>query len=217
MLDEATARRVMVDGQIRTADVSEPALLEAMLALPRERFVPLPVKPLAYLDSDIVVGKGRALLKPMVLAKLIQAAQILPTDSVLDVGCATGYSAAVLSKLAGSVIALEEDPELAKAAKEATTALGISNIDIVTGPLTAGWPAAAPYDVILFDGAAQTIPDRFGQQLKADGRLLAVYGRSPPCRATIFRFIEGHLIGRPLFDAAARPLPGFSAAPAFVF
>ncbi len=114
MFDTATARRMMVDGQVRTADVTNLDLIAAMLAVPRELFVPPAVAGQAYLDSDITVGKGRALLKPMVLAKLIQAAQVSGADHVLDVGCATGYSSAVLSRVVGSVVALEEDATLAR-------------------------------------------------------------------------------------------------------
>ncbi len=217
MFDAATARRMMVDGQIRTADVTDPELISAMLAVPRELFVPPPLADQAYLDADITLAEGRALLKPMVLAKLMQAARIARSDHVLDVGCGTGYSSAVLSRLAGSVVALEEDAALARRAQEALAAIGAAHVTVATGPLTVGWPGAAPYDVILLNGATEVAPEMLGKQLKPDGRLACIFGRAPAFKATIFRLIEGQLIGRPAFDAAARVLPGFAAPPAFVF
>jgi protein-L-isoaspartate(D-aspartate) O-methyltransferase len=217
MFDAANARRLMVEGQVRTADVTDAALLDAMLTLPRERFLPPSLAPLAYLDGDIPVAKGRALLKPMVLAKLVQAARLDAADRVLDVGCATGYSSALLARLAGSVIALEEDADLASQAKSALAAVGAVKVEVVTGPLTAGWAAGGPYDVILLNGSTQVAPETLGRQLKADGRLLGVYGRSAASKAMIYHLIEGHMVGRPIFDAAARLLPGFAAPPEFVF
>jgi protein-L-isoaspartate(D-aspartate) O-methyltransferase len=217
MFDAANARRLMVDGQVRTADVTDAAVLEAMLTLPRERFLPPALSQLAYVDGDIPVAKGRALLKPMVLAKLVQAARIDAGDRVLDVACATGYSSAVLARLSASVVALEEDPDLARQAKESLAAVGANAVDVVTGPLSAGWPAGAPYDVILLNGATEVAPETLGSQLKSDGRLVAVYGRAPASKAMVFHLIEGHMVGRPIFDAAAKLLPGFSAPPAFVF
>lgn len=218
MFDTATARRMMVDGQVRTADVTNLDLIAAMLAVPREQFVPPSLAGRAYLDSDIPLGAGRALLKPMVLAKLIQGAQVSATDHVLDVGCGTGYSSAVLSHLVGSVVALEEDATLARRAQEALSAgLGAANVTVAIGPLTAGWPAAAPYDLILLDGATEIAPEVLGRQLKPQGRMACVFGRAQTGKAMIYRMIEGHLVGRPIFDAAAPVLPGFAAAPAFVF
>ena len=217
MFDAAAARRLMVECQIRTADVTDLDLQEAMLTLPREHFLPQSLAPLAYLDRDIPLGNGRALLKPMVLAKLIQAAEVRRGDRVLDVGCGTGYSAAVLARLAGSVIALEEDADLARQAKQALAAIGPANVEVVVGPLSAGWPAGTPYDVILLDGAAEIVPEALGRQLKPDGRMVGVCGRAPAAKGMIYHVIEGQLVGRPIFDAAARVLPGFVAPPAFVF
>ena len=217
MFDTAAARRMMVDGQVRTADVTNLNLIAAMLAVPRELFVPPAVAGQAYLDSDIAVAKGRALLKPMVLAKLIQAAQVVGTDHVLDVGCATGYSSAVLARLAGSVVALEEDAALAHQAEETLAALGAAHVVVATGPLTQGWPAAAPYDLILLNGATEIVPDPLGRQLKPNGRIAGIFGRGPNGKGVIYRMVEGHLVGRPIFDAAAPLLPGFVAPPAFVF
>jgi len=216
MFDAANARRLMVDGQVRIADVTDTGLLDAMATLPRERFLPPSLALLAYVDADIPIGRGRALLKPMVLAKLIQAARLRKEDRVLDLGCATGYSAALLARLAGSVIALEEDADLARQAKEALASVGAAGVEVVVGPLTAGWPAGGSYDVILLEGATEIAPESLGPQLKPDGRLLCVYGRTP-AKGTIFHMIEGHLVGRPIFDAAARLLPGFVAPPGFVF
>jgi protein-L-isoaspartate(D-aspartate) O-methyltransferase len=217
MFDAANARRLMVEGQVRTADVTDADLLEAMQTLPRERFLPPSLAPLAYIDSDIPLANGRALLKPMVLAKLIQAARVSRSDRVLDVGCATGYSSAVLAALAGSVVALEEDADLARQAKESLAAVGASAVEVVTGPLTAGWASGGPYDVILLNGATEIAPDTLGRQLKPEGRLVGVHGRPPASKAMIYHLIESHMVGRPIFDAAARLLPGFVALPEFVF
>jgi protein-L-isoaspartate(D-aspartate) O-methyltransferase len=217
MFDAANARRLMVEGQIRTADVTDTTVLEAMQTLPRERFLPPALAQLAYLDGDVPVRRGRTLLRPMVLAKLVQAARIDREDRVLDLGCATGYSAAVLSRLAGSVVALDEDAELVRQAKEALASVGATNVEVVTGPLTVGWPAGGPYDVIFLDGATEIAPEALGPQLKPDGCVVGVYSPTVASKATIFHFIEGNMVGRPLFDAAARVLPGFSAPPQFVF
>ena len=215
VFDLTMARRMMVDGQVRTADVTNLDLLDAMLAVPRELFVPAASQ--AYADNVIPIGEGRSLLKPMVLAKLIQAAQVGPGDHVLDVGCGTGYSSAVLAHLAGSVVALEENTALAGRAQLALAAAGAGSVVVATGPLTAGWPAAAPYDVILLDGASEIVPESLASQLKPDGRIAAVFGRGPAGKAMIYRLIEGRLVGRPAFDASAAVLPGFVAPEVFVF
>jgi protein-L-isoaspartate(D-aspartate) O-methyltransferase len=217
MFDTVAARRLMVDGQVRTADVTNLDLIAAMLAVPRELFVPPALADQAYLDRDIPLGAGRALLKPMVLAKLIQAAQVDEADHVLDVGCGTGYASAVLSRIVGSVVALEEDAALARQAQDALARAGSAHVTVVTGPLTAGWPAGAPYDLILLDGATEIPPETLDRQLKPDGRLVCVLGRVPTGKAMVYRLVEGRLVGRPIFDAGAPILPGFVAPPAFVF
>jgi protein-L-isoaspartate(D-aspartate) O-methyltransferase len=217
MLDSAAARRLMVDGQVRTADVHNPDLLEAMLTIPRERFVPPSMAEQAYVDSDIEIAPGRMLLKPMVLAKLIEAAGVREDDHVLDVGCGFGYSSAVLARLAGSVVALEENATLASKAKETLAATSATRVIVAVGALAAGWPAAAPYDLIFLNGATEIVPDMLGAQLKLSGRLACILGRSPPAKAMIYRLAEGRLVGRPAFDATAPVLPGFVAPPAFVF
>jgi protein-L-isoaspartate(D-aspartate) O-methyltransferase len=217
MFDAANARRLMVEGQVRTADVSDTNLLDAMATVPREKFLPASIAPLAYLDNDIQIAKGRALLRPMVLAKLIQAARIKASDHVLDVACGTGYSSAVLARLAESVVALEDDAELARGAKESLASVGVNAVEVMVGPLSAGWPAGGTYDVILINGSAEIVPDAFAGQLKPEGRLLAIFGRTPATKGTIFHLVEGRLAGRPIFDGAARLLPGFAAPQSFVF
>jgi protein-L-isoaspartate(D-aspartate) O-methyltransferase len=222
MFDFAAARRMMVDGQVRTSDVTDPRIAAAMLALPRERFVPERVAAMAYLDRDLPVTEdpgaaGRFLLKPMVLAKLIQAAEIGEGDHVLDVACATGYSSAVLARLARSVIALESDSGLAQRARENLGSVAAHNVAVVTGPLPAGCAAHAPYDVILLNGATEVTPQTLLAQLKDGGRLVGVVGRGPGSRSTIFTAAGGRSSARPIFDATAPVLSGFTATPAFVF
>jgi len=221
MIDFAAARRMMVDGQVRTADVTDPRLIAAMLALPRERFFPEDKISLAYLDLDFPVSEDgqpvRRLLKPMVLGKMIQVAEVTDTDHVLDVGCASGYSTALLSCLAGTVVGLEEDPMLARQASAALAALGAANTKLVMGPLARGCPEQAPYDLIVLQGSTEVVPTALLKQLKNGGRLACVLGRGPAGKAMLYRMIEGDLSGRPMFDAAAALLPGFSKPPEFVF
>jgi protein-L-isoaspartate(D-aspartate) O-methyltransferase len=222
MTDFAAARRMMVDGQVRTSDVTDSRIIAAMLELPRERFVPDATTALAYLDLDVPVaraggGPPRRLLKPMVLAKMLQAAAVREADHVLDVGCATGYSSALLARLAASVIALEEDPALARLAEENLKAIAGKKVTVVTGPLPQGWPPQAPYDVIFLNGASEIVPRALFGQLKDQGRLVAVIGRSPAGRAMLYRSIAGDVSGWPVFDAAAQILPGFAAPAQFVF
>jgi len=230
-MDFAMARRAMVDGQIRTSDVTNLALIAAMLDIPRERFVPDSMAALACLDRDLPLDGGaghgvpqrvsgiasRWLIKPVVLARLIQAADPGPQDRAMVVGCGTGYSTAVLARLAGSVVALEEDDALAERARLALSALGAGNVSIVTGPLAAGWPASAPYDVILFDGGVEAIPDAMFAQLAPAGRLVGVVVAGPVGKATCFQVVNGEVSSRPVFDAMAPVLPGLNKAPAFVF
>jgi protein-L-isoaspartate(D-aspartate) O-methyltransferase len=217
MVDFAQARRTMVDGQVRTSDVTDLRLIAAMLEVPREQFVPAARRPVTYLDIDVPVDGARALLKPMVLAKLLQAAGITQSESVLDVGCATGYSTAVLSRLGGTIVALEEEVALARIAGETLAALGVSNVSVVSGPLGEGWKRGAPYDVIVVEGASEVVPAALLAQLKDGGRLIAVIGSGPMGKATIYRKSGDSATGQTLFDATAPLLPGFAKPAAFVF
>lgn len=219
MSDFNAARRMMVDGQLRTFDITDQAVLAAMLAVPRERFVPPALAGIAYLDMEISVGgrSGRHLLKPMIFGKMLQAAEITPADNVLDVGCATGYSAAVLSKLSTKVVALEEDAELARHARHVLPEVGVTAVSVVEGPLADGWSSTAPYDVIIVNGRCEAVSTQLLGQLAPNGRLVAIVGAGPAPKATIYRNAEGKISGRPVFDAAGPALPGFARPPAFQF
>ena len=222
MVDFAKARATMVDCQVRTVDVTDYDVLDAFSAVPREAFVPEALKPLAYIDADLLVSAPgmpeRYVMEPGPLARLIQMAEILPGETVLDLGPATGYSAALLSRLAASVTAVEPDPELAVLARTTLTGLGIGNVNVVTGPLAAGHPAAAPYDVIVIEGAVEFIPDAITQQLAEGGRIVAVVGANGlAAKATLFTRSGGIVSGRPVFNTHVRMLPEFVQPRAFVF
>jgi protein-L-isoaspartate(D-aspartate) O-methyltransferase len=222
MIDFAIARRMMVDGQVRTNDVTDQRLIAAMLEVPRERFVPPGNAALAYLDFDLPVSEpagaaARRLLKAMVLAKLIQAAEVGGDTRVLDVACGTGYSSAVLAKLAGSVVALEDDPGLARQARNNLKTLGCDNVEVVIGPLPNGWSAGAPYGAILVNGAAEVAPQGLLRQLAEGGRLVGIVGRAPASKAVLYVAAGGQVSATPIFDAAGPQLPDFAAPTAFVF
>jgi protein-L-isoaspartate(D-aspartate) O-methyltransferase len=217
-MDFAVARRMMVDGQVLTRDVFDPDLLAAMLEVPRERFVPPAQVALAYLDRNLplTADGSRCLLQPMVLARLLQAADITATDHVLDVGCGTGYSSALLARLAGSVVALEEDKDLAAFARRVLRELA-PQVEVVEGLLKTGWPATGPYDAIVLNGAAEIIPEPLFAQLKDGGRLVGIEGEGPATQARIYCSIRGEISGRSITEAAAPLLPGFARPPEFVF
>ena len=217
----STARQNMVDGQVRPSDVTDLRIIDAMLAVPREAFVPEGRRALAYLDLDLDVSEGasekRFLIKPVVTAKMLQAAEIKDTDNVLVVGCATGYTAALVARLAGRVTATEGDPVLAAKAKDVLTQFEVPNVTVGVAPAAEGYPANAPYDVIVLNGATEVTPDRLYRQLKDGGRLVGVFAMTQPPRAMIVTRSHGDFGNRALFDAAVPVLPGLERVPAFVF
>jgi protein-L-isoaspartate(D-aspartate) O-methyltransferase len=218
MSSESYDRRLkMVDGQLRTTDVNRAEVVDAFLAVPREEFVPTEMSALAYIDDDVEVAPARFIMEPAAFGKMIQLADLRSSDIVLDVGCATGYSSAVLSRLAGSVVALESDAALAAGAGETLARLGFDNVAVVEGPLNEGYAAEAPYDVIFVGGAVDEIPETLFAQLRDGGRLVAVVGQGNSGIVQIFLNTGGTISGRRAFNAAVRPLPGFEREPAFQF
>jgi protein-L-isoaspartate(D-aspartate) O-methyltransferase len=222
MSDFSIARQNMVDCQVRPSDVTDIGIIDAMLAVPREAFVPEAQRALAYLDLDLEVSAASSpkcfLIKPAVLAKMLQAAELTDTDNVLVVGCATGYSAAVVAKLAARVTATESNPDLAAKARDVLVRLGSGNVTVRAAAAADGDPANAPYDVIVLDGATEITPDRVYRQLREGGRLVGVFATTQPPRAAIVTRSHGDDFGhRALFDATAPVLPGLERVPAFVF
>ena len=217
----STARQKMVDGQVRPSDITDSRIIDAMLAVPREAFVPQHRRALAYLDLDLDVSEGesakRFLIKPVVTAKMLQAAEIGETDNVLVVGCATGYAAAVVAQLGCRVTATESDPTLAAKAQEILAGLGLANVTVRAAAAADGDATAAPFDVIVLNGATEITPDGLYQQLKEGGRLVGVFATTQPPRATIVTRSHDEFGNRALFDAVVPVLPGLERLPAFVF
>lgn len=211
-MDFKAARHMMVEAQLRTNRVITPELIDALESVPRETFVPRQMAGSAYIDGAVPIGNGRSLMEPMVFGRLLQTAAIKSSDVVLDVGCASGYSAAVLSHVASTVVALEVDSELAGRASANLAQLGVDNVAVVTGPLSEGDAAHGPYDVIIVEGIIPAVPKALLDQLAEGGRLLAVVeDGAGPGRATLFTRFGGALSHRIIFDASAGRLPGFVA------
>ncbi|MDQ7247677.1 protein-L-isoaspartate O-methyltransferase family protein [Dongia sedimenti] len=217
-MDYAAARQHMIDSQIKTNKVTDPSVIEALAALPREAFVAEAQRKLAYIDRPVAIGAGRRMTEPMVLARLLQSAHLKGGETVLVVGAGTGYSAAILSRLVKKVVALESAPELADRAKAILAQLGVSNVAVVAGDLGAGRPADGPYDFILVDGAAEIVPDALTAQLADRGRLAVVIkDQGIVGRGTILTKADGVVTPRAVFDADAEVLPGFTRPQRFVF
>ena len=219
-MDFAAARKHMVDSQVRPNQVSDPRILQAMRQIPRERFVPPEIAFRAYVDEDVPLGGGRFLIEPMVIARLVQAAAVQPGERSLVAAAGTGYGSALLAACGVQVTALEEDPRLIAIAQAVLPALAPS-VMLVTGSVTAGWKAGAPYDLILIEGAAEEIPAALPEQVKRDsGRILTV--RAFPggvSHAAIGEVVAGpaRVAWQPLFDCATPVLPSLRRAPSFVF
>jgi protein-L-isoaspartate(D-aspartate) O-methyltransferase len=219
MIDYATARHNMVESQIRTNKVTDEAIISAFETVPREQFVPKGLQGIAYVDEDLHLGGGRHLMEPMVLARLLQIATPGPDDVALDIGCATGYSTAILSKLVGTVVGLDDDAGLVDSGNKCLSDLQIDNTALIAGPTEQGYAKQAPYDLIVFAGSVEVVPDAILAQLADHGRLLAVVRSADgePGRATIYQRSGTQTGHRVVFDANVPALPGFRRAQEFVF
>jgi protein-L-isoaspartate(D-aspartate) O-methyltransferase len=196
--------------------VTDHRIIDSMAAIAREDFVPEQRRSVAYVDEDIEIAPGRYLIEAMAFAKLLQLAEIRPTDRVLHIGAGTGYGSAVIAPLALSVTALEGDPVLA--GKAQSNLVSYPSVSVVEGPLDEGWPAAGPYDVIIIEGRVGEVPQGVLHQLADNGRLVAVAGEGDVSKAMIWTAQGGGFAKRPAFDASVSPLPGFARKrPAFVF
>jgi protein-L-isoaspartate(D-aspartate) O-methyltransferase len=216
-MDYAIARQHMVDSQVRTNRVTDERLIEAIRSLPRERFVPERARARAYLDDDVEIAPGRYLMEPMVTARLIQAAEAKADDMALVVGAGTGYAAALLARLAHTVVALESEPALAQRASAVFGELAIDNAVVIEGALNAGCAKHAPYNVIYLDGAVEQVPSALTSQLAEGGRMVGVLLDRGVGRATLWIKTGTAVSHRVLFDANVAPLPGFAAPARFVF
>jgi protein-L-isoaspartate(D-aspartate) O-methyltransferase len=216
-MDYAAARHNMVESQIRPNRVTDPLVMAAMAEVPREAFLPKSLRGVACVDEDIPLGNGRYMMEPLVLARLLQGAEIAAGDMVLVIGCATGYCSAVLARLANTVVALEYDPDLAEAATATLGNFEIDTVAIVEGPLRDGYAKQGPYDVIFFCGAVAEIPGAIREQLSVGGRLVAVVSEGGMGKAVVVTRRDGHYSRLELFDAATPLLSGFEPKPSFVF
>jgi protein-L-isoaspartate(D-aspartate) O-methyltransferase len=214
----AAARAHMIESQIRPNKVTDERVLSAFAGIRRELFVPEHLRPVAYIDEDLPLGGGRYLMEPMIAARLLQAASVERTDTVLIIGSGTGYEAALTAVLARNVVALEEDSNLVRGARAALVEHAIGSVSIVEGPLLQGYQPRAPYDVILFGGSVVEVPPEITSELADGGRLVAVVTPGNAVgRATLTTRAGGLVARRVIFDATIPRLPGFLPKPAFVF
>lgn len=218
-----SARQNMVDGQVRTNKVSDLRLIAALRSVPREKFVPQSLQQIAYVDEDMILPSGRFLLEPMVLGRLIQSAEIKPDHRVMDIGCASGYSTAVLAALAQEVVGVEADTSLCAQADQTLSALNIKNASIKQGPFLKGCTEKGPYDVIIINGALDAAPQALMSQLKEGGKLLCIIKAQADRavytigKATLFEKSASLMSGRALFDAASPYIEVINKEEKFVF
>ncbi|MCE5973531.1 protein-L-isoaspartate O-methyltransferase [Sinirhodobacter sp. WL0062] len=215
MQDFAARRTMMVDTQVRPNDVTKFPIIDAMLNVPREEFVPAARREAAYVGENVEIAPGRVLLEPRNFAKMLDALDIQPSDLVLDIGCGLGYSAAVIARMAEAVVALEEG-DLAPQAEATLAQAGADNAAVVAGDLAAGSAKHGPYDVIIIEGAVEAVPQAILDQLKEGGRIAALFIEGALGTVRIGHKIDGDVTWRYAFNASAPLLPGFKASKSFM-
>lgn len=209
MSDFATRRTMMVDTQIRPSDVTKFPIIDAMLSVPREAFVPRPLREAAYVGENLDLGGGRVILEPRTLAKMLDSLDISGDELVLDIGAAFGYSSAVIARMAQAVVAVEENADMVAEAQTILSEQGADNVILHEGPLAAGAPEHGPYDVIVVQGAVEQIPDDLLEQLKDGGRIACVFSDNALGVVRVGYKIDGDISWRYAFNAGAPVLPGF--------
>lgn len=215
MTDFATRRTMMVDTQVRPSDVTKFPIIDAMLAVPREVYVPAAKREAAYIGENVDLGNGRVMLDPRTFAKMLDTLDVQPDEVVLDLGCGLGYSSAVLARLADAVVAVEEDAEMAGEAQATLSAEGVDNAAVIAGALTEGGPKHGPYDAIVVEGAVEHLPDGLAAQLKDGGRIIAIFMEGPLGVCRIGYKLDGDITWRFAFNASAPVMPGFEKRRAF--
>jgi len=215
MTDFATRRTMMVDTQVRPSDVTKFPIIDAMLSVPREDYVPAAQREAAYMGENIELDSGRAMLEPRTFAKMLDAVDIQSDALVLDLGCGLGYSAAVIARMADFVVAMEEDEALAADAQSALSEHGVDNVAVIAGVLSKGNAKNGPYDVIMIEGAVQAVPAALLDQLKDGGRIACIFTEGMLGTARIGHKIDGAVVWRHGFSAGATLLAGFEAAQEF--
>lgn len=215
MSEFSTRRVMMVDTQVRPSDVTKFPIIEAMLSVPREVYLPASKREAAYVGENVEIAPGRVVLEARTLAKMLDALDVQPTEMVLDLGCGLGYSTAVIARLADAVVAVEEDDTLASEAQRTLSAEGVDNAAVIVGPLALGDAKHGPYDVITIQGAVEMVPDGLLAQLKEGGRIGAVFMEGALGVARVGYKIDGVVTWRFLFNATAPVLPGFAAKRGF--
>ncbi|MEP5155324.1 protein-L-isoaspartate O-methyltransferase [Planktotalea sp.] len=215
MSDFAARRIMMVDTQVRPSDVTKFPIIDAMLDVPRENFVPRDRREAAYMDGNIAIGEGRVVLEPRTLAKLLDAVDLQNDELVLDIGAGFGYSSAIIAHIAEAVVAVESDERMSEDSQSALSDAGADNVVVHAGALDAGVAEHGPYDVIILQGGVETVPGAILDQLKEGGRIAAIFMSGALGEVRIGHKIDGHMNWRLAFNATAPVLPGFAKESAF--